>query len=251
MEPVLQIRRNAGGSVGEAAEGQRRMEIPTGPAGEYRLAQLDDYSQYARFAFPWRPPVRLDLRARVSADNLPGTWGFGFWNDPFSASFGVGGAARRLPALPDAAWFFYAGPPNYLAFRDSRPAQGFLAATFASRSIASWLLAPGVLALPLTARLLRRAVRLLINEDGALAPGNPLGWQAYRLDWLADEVRFFVDGQPVFSTAVSPAGPLGLIIWIDNQFAAFPPSGRLRMGTSPNPAPAWLEVDGVEVNPIK
>jgi hypothetical protein len=216
------------------------------------LAQLDDHLHRARSQLPWRPPLRLELRARISAVDLPGTWGFGFWNDPFSASLGLGGAARRLPALPGAAWFFYAGPPNYLSFRDDHPAQGFLAATFASRPLPTPLLAPGVLALPLlalppAARLLRRAARLLIAEDGALVPGDPLQWRAYRLDWLVNRARFFVDGGEVFSTPVTPRGPLGLAIWLDNQYAAFPPTGRLRVGASPNPETAWLEVEALEV----
>ena len=228
------------------------MEIPCGPAGVYRWAQLDDYLQSPRSRFPWRPPLRLDLRARVSAENLPGTWGFGFWNDPFSAGLGVSGMARRLPALPEAAWFFYAGPPNHLAFRDDHPAQGFLAATFASRPLSALLLAPGalglpLLALPLTARLLRRAAARLIHEGAALVPGDPVQWRTYRIDWLADCARFFVDDREVFSTPVTPRAPLGLVIWIDNQYAAFPPSGRLRTGTSFNPETAWLEVAALEI----
>lgn len=252
MKPALQTRRNAGASVEETASGTWRLGNPPGPAGTYRWAQLDDYLQRSRSGFPWRPPLRLVLRARVSAPNLPGTWGFGLWNDPFSIGLGVSGTARRLPALPDAAWFFYAGPPNHLAFRDDHPAQGFLAATFASRSFPTLLLAPGALALPLlalppAARLLRRAARYLINEDSTLVPGDPLQWRTYRIDWLADCARFFVDGGEIFATAVTPRAPLGLVIWIDNQYAAFPPSGRLRAGTSPNPEAAWLEVDGVEI----
>ncbi len=228
------------------------MEIPPGPAGTYRWAQLDDYLQRPRSRFPWRPPLRLVLRARVSAQNLPGTWGFGFWNDPFSVGLGVSGTARRLPALPDAAWFFYAGPPNHLAFRDDHPAQGFLAATFASRAFPTLALAPGMLALPLlalppAARLLRRAARYLINEDAALVAGDPLQWRTYWIDWRTDCARFFVDEREIFSTAVTPRAPLGLVIWIDNQYAAFPPSGRLRAGTSPNLETAWLEVAGVDV----
>ena len=117
------------------------------------------------------------------------------------------------------------------------------------------LLAPGalllpLLALPFAARLLRRAARCLINEDAALVPGDPLQWRTYRIDWLADRARFLVDGSEVFSTPVAPRAPLGLVIWIDNQYAAFPPSGRLRAGTSINPDTAWLEVEGVQVNSL-
>jgi hypothetical protein len=40
---------------------------------------------------------------------------------------------------------------------------------------------------------------------------------------------------------------LGLVLWIDNQYAAFPPTGRLRIGSLLNPESAWLELADVEV----
>lgn len=250
--PVLYSRRKNGGAVREIEEGLWRLEIPAGPGGMYRWAQLDDYLDLPRRRFPWRAPLRFSLRARVSEQNLPGTWGFGLWNDPFTASIGLGGAAARLPALPNAAWFFYAGPPNYLALRDSHPAQGFLAATFAAPRIPSLLLAPGGLALPLLAlrplaRLARRTARLLIRESAELITGDVTHWRDYCIDWLPDRVTFSVDEEEVFSTPISPRGRLGLVLWIDNQYAAFPPSGALRMGTSANPEIAWLELEDIMV----
>ena len=252
MKPALQTRRNAGATIRELTAGDWWLEIPSGQAGTYRWAQLDDHLHRNRKHFPWQPPLSFRLRARVSASDLPGTWGFGLWNDPFSASFGISGAARRLPALPNAAWFFYAAPPNYLAFRDTHPAQGFLAATFSSPNLSPLLLAPGGLALPLlflppAARLLRRWVRALIHESARQMPVDATQWHDYRLDWQAQQVRFLVDQQQVFETNISPRGPLGIAIWIDNQYAAFPPSGKLKMGTSANSQPAWLEVAGIEV----
>jgi hypothetical protein len=253
MKLILQIRKNAGAKVLETAQGCWRLEIPAGPGSAYRWAQLDDHLHLPRRDFPLRAPVSIRLRARVSSPDLPGTWGFGFWNDPFSASFGISGTARRLPVLPNTAWFFFAGRPNYLSLRDTKPAQGFLAAVFSSRNIPSLLFAPGLIALPLlafplTARLLRKAARFFIREDSRIVSGDPTEWHDYRLGWSADRVQFFVDDAEIFSSAVVPRPPLGLAIWIDNQYAAFPPSGRLRMGTSPNPEPAWLELENLEMN---
>lgn len=256
MKPVLQHRSSGGGTVREVNGDAWRMEIPPGPAGVYRWAQMDDYLHLPRRQFAWKlnpaAALRLELRARVSAAGLPGTWGFGLWNDPFSASLGVGGTSPRLPALPNAAWFFYAGPPNYLAFRDTHPAQDYLAATFSSPRIPSLLLAPAGLAAPLAllpraARLLRRAASLLIREDAARIAVDPVEWHAYQIDWRGEMVSFAIDGEPVFSTPVSPLGRLGLVIWLDNQYAAFPPNGRLLQGTSINSEAAWLEVEGIQV----
>jgi hypothetical protein len=204
-----------------------------------------------RAKFPWAPPLRLDLMARVSASDLPGTWGFGLWNDPFSASFGLGGMAARLPALPNAAWFFYAGPPNWLALRDDHPAQGFLAAAFRAPRIPPLLLAPAGLFLPLlkirpAARFARRLAGAVIGESAVLTPVDPTTWHAYTIQLTGEQATFAVDGAAIFTTPVAPRGPLGLVLWIDNQYATFPPSGQLSMGTSPNPA-AWLELKDIRV----
>jgi hypothetical protein len=46
-------------------------------------------------------------------------------------------------------------------------------------------------------------------------------------------------------------GPLGLVIWIDNQYAAWRPDGTLRMGVLANPHPAWMEISELEVKSEK
>src|SRR5262245_27516911 len=102
------------------------MMLPAGMNDRYRLAELENYWGKARGEFPSTPPLELNLRARVSSSDHPGTWGFGFWNDPFPA-IGLGPYPARPPALPNAVWFFFASPRNYLSFRDDKPARGMLA----------------------------------------------------------------------------------------------------------------------------
>ena len=51
----------------------------------------------------------------------------------------------------------------------------------------------------------------------------------------------------MFESAVSPNPPLGLVIWIDNQYAAFTPEGKIGFGVLANPEPAWLEVKDIEL----
>ena len=227
----------------------------------YRLAQLDDYTHLSRAGFPWRPPLTLKLEARGPGPSLPGTWGFGLWNDPFSLSLGLAGTTRRIPALPNTAWFFFASPPNYLSLREDLPAVGPLAATFQSpKHQWPWLLAAPLglplLLLPATARLLRRIARLVITQataaipDVISRPGAPADqgtWRAYQLSWLPDRVRFIVDGVEIFHTEKTPQGPLGLVIWIDNQYAALPPDGRLTFGTLETPAEAVLEIRVLQI----
>ncbi len=244
-----------GGWIEALGEAHWRLHLPGAETTGYRLAQLDDYAGQARSGFPWNPPMSLSLRARVSGARLPGTWGFGLWNDPFGMGLGLGGGLARLPALPNAAWFFYASPPNHLAFRDDHPAQGFLAATFSSPAARSRLVVPGLLALPALAlpaagRLLRRVMRTRVKETAVALEVDSEEWHHYQLVWRADGVRFTVDGAEAFDTEVSPRGPLGLVLWIDNQYAGLPSSGRLRFGSLPTPEAAWLELEEVVATPL-
>jgi len=253
----LRPRATPSASVTPTSDNGYRLQIPTGDEHAYRLAQLDDYAARPRSGFLWTAPTTLSLEARVSESSLPGTWGFGLWNDPFSVSFGLGGMARRLPALPNAAWFFFASNENYLSFRSDlspssgqgKPAQGFLAQTFSAPRMPSLLLASGAIALPLlmwqpASRLLRRVASHFISEDSARLSIDSTQWHAYQLEWSQKRVAFRVDEALVFQTDISPQGPLGLVIWIDNQFAAWTPDGKLRTGMLANSS-AWLEIKNV------
>lgn len=249
--PTLIERVTAGGEVLQTGPTAWHLEIHSGPPGEYRLAQLDDYVGLSRKAFPWRPPLKLNLRMRASARSIPGTWGFGLWNDPFGTAL-VKGSQFRLPTLPNAAWFFFASPPNYLSLRDDLPARGQMAATFQSPAklpaglILSLPLLPLIL-LPPVARFLRSHARRYVRQDTAELDLNPTAWHAYEIDWRVDRVIFRLDEQTLFETKVNPQGPLGLVIWVDNQYASLPPDGRVGYGTLANEMAAWIEVDELKL----
>ena len=271
----LKPRFTPGAKVEEISAGYiYRLSIPAGKADRYRLAQLDDYAKIQRSRFPLRAPASLSLSARASSESIPGTWGFGLWNDPFGLSLGFGGNPFRLPILPNAVWFFGASVESYLSFRDasaslrSAPdtppggrgqgspdalrerevvANGFLAQTFRS----PWfhpLLIPAGLALPFSRRMTRRLLGRVIGEDGVRLNVDVTQWHRYRLDWREGRVAFEVDSAQVFESSVSPGSPLGLVIWIDNQFAAFTPEGKIGFGVLENPEPAWLEIKDIEMN---
>ena len=272
----LKPHHSSGANVEEISDNELhrgyRLSIPAGPATEYRLAQLDDYTQTSRGAFPLRPPLKLSLSARASNNSIPGTWGFGLWNDPFGLSLGFGGNPFRLPALPNAVWFFGASEESYLSFKtlESRSrlrrdenentlhaksvtyaqletaANGFLAQTFRSPSFHP-LLIPAGLALPFSRKMTRRLLGKVIGEDGTRLGLHVTQWHRYTLAWREDWVSFEIDGTPVLESPVSPKPPLGLVIWIDNQYAAFTPEGKIGFGVLENPEPAWLEVKDIEV----
>ena len=239
------------GSV-ETIDNGWRLSIPSGEAGSYRLAQIDNYYGLKRSAFTGKAPQRLDLRARASSANSPGTWGFGLWNDPFALSLGFGGR-QQLPALPNAAWFFFASAENHLSFRDDLPGSGALAATFRSQPWQTGLFA---LALPLSplmlwrksAKLLRSWSSKVITQEAVTLSHDVVNWHRYSIIWEDRQVEFSIDEQIVFTSSASPYPSLGLVIWTDNQAAAWRPDGSFSYGSLASNEPQWVEVKDVQLS---
>ncbi|MBI3740008.1 MAG: hypothetical protein HY258_13255 [Chloroflexi bacterium] len=223
-----------------------RLTIPPGPASGYRLSQLDDHAHIARRNYPYRPPFSLELKARVSSASVPGTWGLGLWNDPFGFSFGPEDNFFKLPALPNALWFFYASPNNHLSFQDNKPAQGFLAQAFRSPRFDLSLIAAG-LVLPFSRKKTRQLLSRVIDEDSATVSVDVTQWHRYRFEWGPSRSAFWVDEALVLESPVSPHPPLGLVIWIDNQYAAFTPQGKLSWGLEENSKSEWLEIEDIQI----
>lgn len=252
MNLSLQANLTPGAKVQGIASGKIRLEIPAGPSGSYRLAQLDDYNDLPRRNFPWKAPLRLTVTMRAAAA-MPGTWGFGFWNDPFSMSLLGRRGALRLPVFPNAAWFFYASEHNYLSLRDDLPVHGFLAATFHSMRLPAALGALGVVFLPFVllppfARLLRRIAKRFVQQDSHCLDVDATTWHTYSLDLKSDSVIFFIDGARTFETPLIPSGRLGFVLWVDNQYMALPPDGRFRYGWLENKQPSWIEIRELQIN---
>jgi len=231
------------------------LEIPPSPSSKYRLAQLDDYSGLRRSEFHWNPPTTLRLQARVSDSTIPGTWGFGFWNDPFSLALGLGGMKQILPVLPNAAWFFFASPENHLSFRNDKPSSGFLAAAFHSQPKSPILLVPQLALFPLLffrswAKRIRAKLSRIIAEDSIQLSVEVTQWNEYEIDWKTDKVEFFINREPVLISRTSPTGPLGLVIWIDNQYASFKSSGEIKTGVLKSSTPAWIEIEDLLIKHV-
>ncbi|MFZ5904315.1 MAG: hypothetical protein ACOYZ8_12280 [Chloroflexota bacterium] len=269
----LSLRYRGGASLSKTENGFR-FTIPESRLHEFRLAELDDITQQSRRSLSHHS-LDLSLRARASAESMPGTWGFGVWNDPFGLSLGFGGNPFQLPALPNAAWFFHASEENYLSFRDpqvggrvsggvsihpsgystaavSRPpaaANGFLAQVFRSPRFDARLI-PAGLAFPFSRKTTRRWLGRVIAEEGVALSVDVTQWHAYRLRWSPTRTVFEVDDAVVLETSVSPRPPLGLVIWMDNQYAAFTPEGKIGFGILENPEPAWLEIEDLKIGSI-
>jgi len=145
------------------------------------------------------------------------------------------------------------------------PTNGFMAQIFRSPKFHPWLIIAG-LALPFSRKMARRLLSRMIEEDGVQLWNqgarslivtsklvdsksvDPTQWHRYRLDWSLKRVSFEVDDAQVFESSVSPNPPLGLVIWIDNQYAAFTPEGKIGFGVLENAEPAWLEVKEILIN---
>jgi len=219
----------------------------------YSDAQIDDYQGLARRRFVRQPPLRLSVRARFSHPSgmLLGTAGFGFWNDPFFMT------GARWPALPRAIWFFYASPPSNMKLALDAPGRGWKAASIDAARPSALLLAP--LALPavllMNARPLYRAfwppIQRALNIKEAALSADMTAWQTYSLDWGLRRTRFYVDsgsGPELVLEAPSPRGPLGFVMWLDNQYMIVTPQGRLRWGLLAVQQRQWLEVDHLAID---
>jgi hypothetical protein len=240
-----------GGRVHDEA-GTLRLAIPALGRG-YADAQLDDYRRLPRGRFPWRPPLHLRLRARSSHAVPTGTLGFGFWNDPLSVSFGQGGTAGRLPAVPSALWFFHGSPPHDLALQEGVPGVGWRAASLHSRGLPWALVALGApLALGLshfaaTRPWAVRSVCRTVRAQEVVVSERLNAWHTYEIAWHPCEASFQVDGRTVLIAPNPPPGPLGFVAWIDNQYAILSPERGIRFGVLPCSERQWLEITDLDI----
>jgi hypothetical protein len=220
-------------------------------AGRYTDAQIDDYQGLRRRDFVWKPPVTLTVRARFShpAGKLTGTAGFGFWNDPFMMT------GARMPSLPRAIWFFYASPPSNMKLALNAPGHGWKAATVDAMRLPFFLLAPTApLAVPLMNipalyRGLWPVGQRAIGVSEALVEADMTDWHTYRIDWGEHRAIFSVDEQTMLECGTSPRGPLGFVMWIDNQAMIATPQGRFGYRLLALPARQWMEIDALNIHP--
>jgi len=237
-----------GTGVVDWSPAERRARLAILPSRAYTDAQLDHYRGTPRSRLPSRAPAGFSLRARASHDQPVGTLGFGFWNDPFTVSGGV-------LAAPSAVWFFYASQPGDMALAENVPGYGWKAATLNAGRWPAWLVAPaaaGAIALTRVPRLGRPVMRLArrfaqaheqLLDDVALS-----AWHHYRLLWTPYEAIFWVDGVERLRAPAPPAGPLGFVLWIDNQYAIASRDGRFGFGLCALTEPQWLEVADLQLS---
>ena len=245
------LRHETGSGKLEPAGSTLRFVVDRTTSGRYSNAQIDDYADMPRRRFPWRPPLRLTVRARFShpAGSMKGTAGFGFWNDPFLMT------GRRLPTLPRAIWFFHASQPSDIKLDLDQPGHGWKAATVDALRPAALLLAP--IALPamllMKIRSVYRAlwppIQRVTRASEARVQATMTEWHTYVIEWDSCYSRFLVDGELVAGPVPSPRGPLGFVMWLDNQYMVATPQGRLGWGVLDITDRQWMEVQQFAIEP--
>ena len=240
----------------EATGGLLRFITDHARSDDYTNVQIDDYQGLPRRRFAWHPPLRLTVRARFShaADDLYGTAGFGFWNDPLLMT------QKRLPALPRAVWFFYASAPSEMKLDFHTPGRGWKAASIDAmrgKAIAWAPLVPIIVPLmnctPAYRKLWPRIQQALRIRE-AVIPNDMRCWHTYELHWGVTHSFFRVRAEGTESSAPilaapSPRGPLGFVMWQDNQYLVVTPWGRIKWGLLDVPGHQWMEVENFEIAP--
>jgi hypothetical protein len=72
-------------------------------------------------------------------------------------------------------------------------------------------------------------------------------WHTYAIDWQAEAAHFKIDGDTVLNCHTSPRGPLGFVLWIDNQYMVATPWGKFNHGLLAAPGRQWLEVSNIRI----
>jgi hypothetical protein len=238
----------------EQREGVAYLTVENATNNRYCDAQLYDYKGRRRRDFVCRPPLRMTVRAWASHSTaeLKGTAGFGFWNQPLMPG-------QMIPRLPRAVWFFFGSRPSEMALARGVPGYGWKTATIDASRLPFLLLAPTaplaflVMRIPALYRLLYPVGQWAVGVSEALITPDLADLRephSYRLDWLANTARFYVDDRLILQTPYAPRGPLGFVAWLDNQYAIVTPQGRLGMGLIDVPGREWLALDSLMIEAL-
>jgi hypothetical protein len=242
-----------GGLVTTAEVDGIRLTLPCISRG-YADAQIDDTQGFARRDFRWNPPLHLQLIARSQSQSPLGTLGFGFWNDPFTLSLGIGGSTRRFPSPPRTIWYFYGSKPNDIQLTATSIGAGWKAMLLQSPELPGFLTLPiagtaiALAQLPFLRRVMMRTAQKHVHASEEQLDLKLSDWHRYEIIWEESASEFIVDGQPILSATFSPKGPLGFVAWIDNQYAIASPVGGFRFGVLETKQEQVLEIKGLRID---
>jgi hypothetical protein len=239
-----QIVEQGGGQVVRTL-GATRLVRPNASDRHYSNAQISNPPDHPC----WSPPLTLIVRARFShpIEQIHGTAGFGFWNQPL-------GPTIRGIRLPRVAWFIATSPPHDMPLALGVPGRGLKAGVMDARRLAFFALLPtapiGILLMRVPAiyrRLWPVAQRAIGVQEAVLAEIDPTEFHTYRLIWERHRVCFGVDDRIILTSRAAPAAPLQFVAWIDNAYAVATPRGSFALGLLGDASERWLEITELTV----
>jgi beta-glucanase (GH16 family) len=86
-----------------------------------------------------------------------------------------------------------------------------------------------------------------IKVSEALIHAPMTAWHTYQLEWHKTTARFSVDGQVIHACTTPPRGPLGFVMWFDNQYMVVTPWGRFASGLLGSGDTQWMEVSALSI----
>ena len=84
-----------------------------------------------------------------------------------------------------------------------------------------------------------------VNETQVLVEMTE--WHTYVIEWQEKTAHFIVDGNVVLSCNTPPKGPLGFVLWLDNQYMVVTPWGKFGYGLLDSPGEQWMEISELRI----
>jgi len=238
----LHWNRLARGAAWVLEDGSLRLKIHGASAGSLSVAQIDDYLHLPRQRYLWQPPLRLNTRLRVShpTGQLIGTAGVGFWNNPMPLW------GTRMEVKPNWIWLYYASPQSTISITDG-PTSGWKASILNAGTGGEAMLALSdrLMKLPGLGRTLS-SMRMPAQEN-SLDKIDFTSWRDLTIEWLEEEITFWVDGIVVLHAHLQVTVPQAFVVWLDNNYAALTSDGKFDIGSLAVVQEQVLELSHVEI----
>jgi hypothetical protein len=246
-----------GGAYLQTSKSILRFGYDSATPERYSDSQIDDYTMLSKADYLWKPPLRMTVRARFSHPTanenstektkgiLRGTAGFGFWNKPFTMQ-------GNWFTFPEAVWFFYSAPPSNMALVPGVPGWGWKAQVIHTTAGSAAANAVPTFANAVYGRVQSKvqpkghAMQRLTGAHEALVAEDITEWHTYTLEWRENSSLFWVDGNLLLEAPKAPTKPLGLVVWLDNEYAVVTPKGELRFGKT-TAGKQWMDVDSISI----
>lgn len=223
-----------------------RLILRNSPAGYLCSAQLDDYICHAREDYPWEPPVTLRLRARTNlpSGELPGTTGFGFWNNMAPLW------NNHMEVFPNWIWFYYASPETRISPTASPPS-GWKASVVQGGPGGESAMAvnDSLLRIPLIGKYLGKVSMPAVET--MLDGWDFSTWHDFEIIWNREVIHFRIDDEEVLEAHLRMTARLAFYAWIDNNYTGIRDNGDVVPGYLAIREEQALMIDHLEITPTR